>query len=187
MLLFSFKTKLQAKKEKENGVDKMMFIVFYFFGTQKDVFSQLELQGRLDGPKRRLLSWTTKEKEMIFAKNEQEKGIVDLIRQPPTESSFQLVKYLLYIYIYIQIEYILEIQLQGRKEEESKSLHFFSSKDPIFLVEMWLLGWKGPSGFSGRSTAEEVTRGIDGSGLTAIITGLLISYLFMISFCFFSP
>lgn len=36
---------------------------------------------------------------------------------------------------------------------------------------MWLLGWKGPSGFSGRSTAEEVTRGIDGSGLTAIITG----------------
>lgn len=50
---------------------------------------------------------------------------------------------------------------------------------------MWLLGWKGPFGFSGRSTAEEVTRGIDGSGLTAIITGLLISYLFMISFCFF--
>ncbi|KAH7538073.1 hypothetical protein FEM48_Zijuj03G0160400 [Ziziphus jujuba var. spinosa] len=30
---------------------------------------------------------------------------------------------------------------------------------------------KGPSGFSSTSTAEEVTEGIDGSGLTAIITG----------------
>ncbi|XP_031403208.1 short-chain dehydrogenase TIC 32, chloroplastic-like isoform X2 [Punica granatum] len=36
---------------------------------------------------------------------------------------------------------------------------------------MWLLGWKGPSGFSARSTAEEVTHGIDASGLTAIVTG----------------
>ncbi|KAK6936819.1 Short-chain dehydrogenase/reductase SDR [Dillenia turbinata] len=36
---------------------------------------------------------------------------------------------------------------------------------------MWLFSRKGPSGFSGRSTAEEVTQGIDGSGLTAIVTG----------------
>lgn len=36
---------------------------------------------------------------------------------------------------------------------------------------MWIFGWKGPSGFSARSTAEEVTEGIDGSGLTAIVTG----------------
>ncbi|KAL2527325.1 NAD(P)-binding Rossmann-fold superfamily protein [Abeliophyllum distichum] len=36
---------------------------------------------------------------------------------------------------------------------------------------MWLFGRKGPSGFSHSSTAEEVTRGIDGSGLTAIVTG----------------
>ncbi|EXB37337.1 Short-chain dehydrogenase TIC 32 [Morus notabilis] len=36
---------------------------------------------------------------------------------------------------------------------------------------MWIFGWKGPSGFSARSTAEEVTRGIDGTGLTAIVTG----------------
>ncbi|OWM72054.1 hypothetical protein CDL15_Pgr017937 [Punica granatum] len=36
---------------------------------------------------------------------------------------------------------------------------------------MWLFGWKGPSGFSARSTAEEVTHGIDASGLTAIVTG----------------
>ncbi|PKA48049.1 Short-chain dehydrogenase TIC 32, chloroplastic [Apostasia shenzhenica] len=36
----------------------------------------------------------------------------------------------------------------------------------------WLtLGWKGPSGFSASSTAEFVTEGIDGSGLTAIVTG----------------
>lgn len=36
---------------------------------------------------------------------------------------------------------------------------------------MWLFGRKGPSGFSYYSTAEEVTRGIDGNGLTAIVTG----------------
>ncbi|CAO2821191.1 unnamed protein product [Amaranthus hypochondriacus] len=36
---------------------------------------------------------------------------------------------------------------------------------------MWLFGRKGPSGFSRSSTAEEVTHGIDGSGLTAIVTG----------------
>ncbi|CAN1300688.1 Short-chain dehydrogenase TIC 32, chloroplastic [Linum perenne] len=36
---------------------------------------------------------------------------------------------------------------------------------------MWVFGWKGESGFSARSTAEEVTSGIDGTGLTAIVTG----------------
>ncbi|XP_030454018.1 short-chain dehydrogenase TIC 32, chloroplastic-like [Syzygium oleosum] len=36
---------------------------------------------------------------------------------------------------------------------------------------MWIFGWKGPSGFSARSTAEEVTQGIDGTGFTAIVTG----------------
>ncbi|XP_062146415.1 short-chain dehydrogenase TIC 32, chloroplastic-like [Alnus glutinosa] len=36
---------------------------------------------------------------------------------------------------------------------------------------MWIFGWKGPSGFSARSTAEEVTQGIDGTALTAIVTG----------------
>ncbi|KAL1825133.1 hypothetical protein ACET3Z_011911 [Daucus carota] len=36
---------------------------------------------------------------------------------------------------------------------------------------MWLLGFNGPSGFSARSTAEQVTKGIDGTGLTAIVTG----------------
>ncbi|CAA7399053.1 unnamed protein product [Spirodela intermedia] len=37
---------------------------------------------------------------------------------------------------------------------------------------MWRwLGRKGPSGFSSSSTAEEVTEGIDGTGLTAVITG----------------
>lgn len=36
---------------------------------------------------------------------------------------------------------------------------------------MWLLGFNGPSGFSARSTAEQVTQGIDGTGLTAIVTG----------------
>ncbi|OMO58615.1 Short-chain dehydrogenase/reductase SDR [Corchorus olitorius] len=36
---------------------------------------------------------------------------------------------------------------------------------------MRFFGWKGPSGFSSSSTAEEVTQGIDGTGLTAIVTG----------------
>ncbi|KAK4338430.1 hypothetical protein RND71_042917 [Anisodus tanguticus] len=36
---------------------------------------------------------------------------------------------------------------------------------------MWLFGRKGASGFSTSSTAEEVTQGIDATGLTAIVTG----------------
>ncbi|XP_022720464.1 short-chain dehydrogenase TIC 32, chloroplastic-like [Durio zibethinus] len=36
---------------------------------------------------------------------------------------------------------------------------------------MWIFGWKGPSGFSASSTAEDVTQGIDGTGLTSIVTG----------------
>ncbi|KAL4279300.1 hypothetical protein GQ457_03G013590 [Hibiscus cannabinus] len=36
---------------------------------------------------------------------------------------------------------------------------------------MWLFSRKGPSGFSSSSTAEQVTQGIDGTALTAIVTG----------------
>ena len=36
---------------------------------------------------------------------------------------------------------------------------------------MWLFNKKGASGFSASSTAEEVTEGLDGTGLTAIVTG----------------
>uniref|UniRef100_A0A7N0V2E6 Short-chain dehydrogenase TIC 32, chloroplastic n=1 Tax=Kalanchoe fedtschenkoi TaxID=63787 RepID=A0A7N0V2E6_KALFE len=36
---------------------------------------------------------------------------------------------------------------------------------------MWLFRGKGPSGFSSSSTAEDVTRGVDATGLTAIVTG----------------
>ncbi|XWS37861.1 hypothetical protein CRYUN_Cryun19dG0081700 [Craigia yunnanensis] len=36
---------------------------------------------------------------------------------------------------------------------------------------MWLFSRKGASGFSASSTADEVTEGIDGTGLTAIVTG----------------
>ncbi|KAK9079645.1 hypothetical protein SSX86_001318 [Deinandra increscens subsp. villosa] len=36
---------------------------------------------------------------------------------------------------------------------------------------MWIFGIKGSSGFSASSTAEKVTDGISGSGLTAIVTG----------------
>ncbi|RZR91327.1 hypothetical protein BHM03_00019424 [Ensete ventricosum] len=37
---------------------------------------------------------------------------------------------------------------------------------------MWPFSRKGASGFSWSSTAEEVTEGLDGSGLTAVVTGL---------------
>ena len=36
---------------------------------------------------------------------------------------------------------------------------------------MWFFQKKGESGFGGYSTAEDVTQGIDGSGLTTIVTG----------------
>ncbi|VVA31624.1 Hypothetical predicted protein, partial [Prunus dulcis] len=36
---------------------------------------------------------------------------------------------------------------------------------------MGIFSRKGPSGFSASSTAEEVTKGIDGTGLIAIVTG----------------
>ncbi|KAI7743098.1 hypothetical protein M8C21_013592 [Ambrosia artemisiifolia] len=36
---------------------------------------------------------------------------------------------------------------------------------------MWIFGRKGASGFSYSSTAEDVTKGIDATGLTAIVTG----------------
>lgn len=53
---------------------------------------------------------------------------------------------------------------------------------------MWIFGWKGPSGFSARSTAEEVTEGIDGSGLTAIVTGFVSSFsLFLFLPLYFNP
>lgn len=47
---------------------------------------------------------------------------------------------------------------------------------------MWIFGWAGPSGFSGKSTAQQVTQGIDGTGLTAIVTGLQEFYLFIYDF-----
>ena len=49
---------------------------------------------------------------------------------------------------------------------------------------MWIFGWKGPSGFSASSTAEEVTQGIDGTGLTAIITGYF-SFFFPVTWAIF--
>lgn len=36
---------------------------------------------------------------------------------------------------------------------------------------MWIFGLRGRSGFSSNNTAEDVTKGVDGSGLTAIVTG----------------
>jgi len=36
---------------------------------------------------------------------------------------------------------------------------------------MWIFGFNGKSGFSARATAEQVTKGVDGTGLVAIVTG----------------
>lgn len=41
---------------------------------------------------------------------------------------------------------------------------------------MWPFSRKGPSGFSSSSTAEDVTQGVDGTGLTAIVTGPFFFY-----------
>jgi len=54
---------------------------------------------------------------------------------------------------------------------------------------MWPFSKKGVSGFSGSSTAEQVTHGIDATGLTAIVTGLssiTLSYTFFFFFFHFS-
>lgn len=47
---------------------------------------------------------------------------------------------------------------------------------------MWFFDRKGPSGFSASSTAEEVTQGIDGTGLTAIVTGHISHHLSLYTF-----
>jgi len=44
---------------------------------------------------------------------------------------------------------------------------------------MWPFSKKGVSGFSWNSTAEQVTHGIDATGLTAIVTGWSIYTLFL--------
>lgn len=51
-----------------------------------------------------------------------------------------------------------------------------------FHQDMWLFRSKGPSGFSSSSTAEEVTAGIDGSALTAIVTGPLLPHSVVLLF-----
>lgn len=43
---------------------------------------------------------------------------------------------------------------------------------------MWPFNKKGASGFSSSSTAEQVTQGVDGNGLTAIVTGFDFSFPF---------
>ena len=49
---------------------------------------------------------------------------------------------------------------------------------------MWPFYRKGPSGFSSSSTAEDVTQGVDGTGLTAIVTGPCFVFVFFFSLNF---
>ena len=52
----------------------------------------------------------------------------------------------------------------------------------------WISIFTGKSGYAASSTAEDVTKGVDGTGLTAIVTGIYyiyISYLLRTSFYMF--
>lgn len=46
---------------------------------------------------------------------------------------------------------------------------------------MWIFGGKSESGFNANNNAEQVTEGIDGTALTAIVTGpsLVVLFLFL--------
>ena len=58
----------------------------------------------------------------------------------------------------------------------------------LFRKNMWPFSSKEASGFSSSSTAEQVTHGIDATGLTAIVTGPLpitLSFFFPVTFDFF--
>lgn len=81
------------------------------------------------------------------------------------------------IFLYINTYYnILDLvknrsRLLYKYSQVATHNQFVLSCDIIQRIIMWLLGFNGPSGFSARSTAEHVTQGIDGTGLTAIVTG----------------
>lgn len=47
----------------------------------------------------------------------------------------------------------------------------------------WISIFTGKSGFAASSTAEDVTKGIDGTGLTAIVTGNFPSNAFVLCSC----
>lgn len=66
---------------------------------------------------------------------------------------------------------LLPAEKVGQKQEATPEL---VSLTGIISDKMWIFSWKGPSGFSACSTAEEVTQGIDGAGLTAIVTGIFL-------------
>jgi len=69
------------------------------------------------------------------------------------------------------------------------TIHFVNCAEKrVSIIIMWLFSKKGVSGFSGSSTAEEVTHGIDATSLTAIVTGLssiTLSYRFFHFFFIF--
>lgn len=53
------------------------------------------------------------------------------------------------------------------------SVFVFNPKNHAKMT--WISIFKGKSGFAASSTAEDVTKGVDGTGLTAIVTGNLTS------------
>ncbi|KVH95422.1 Glucose/ribitol dehydrogenase, partial [Cynara cardunculus var. scolymus] len=71
---------------------------------------------------------------------------------------------LLHVYISPNFTIILHYRIRSSSLSQPKFLL-------LILEKMWIFSWKGPTGFSASSTAEEVTRGIEAYGLTAIITG----------------
>ncbi|KAI3727635.1 hypothetical protein L6452_16253 [Arctium lappa] len=65
------------------------------------------------------------------------------------------------------------MQVRKKRAVENKQRHklTYVSYPLCKPKKMWFFGGKGVSGFGASSTAEDVTQGIDGSGLTAIVTG----------------
>lgn len=97
------------------------------------------------------------------------------------------------IYIFLTAWHLLQSKLGNSSYSASSTWFSFASAYRYFSfrpkkkrkvksilarkkkLRMWIFGWKGPSGYSSRSTAEQVTQGIDGTGITAVVTGLSFS------------
>ncbi|KAK9293248.1 hypothetical protein L1049_021239 [Liquidambar formosana] len=117
----------------------------------------------------------------IFRHNSFVEGLVNMIGKFVLKDVHQGAATTCYVALHPQVkgtsgEYFSDSNLakassQAGDVELAKKLWDFSMncKERMW----WLFRKKGPSGFSYSSTAEEVTQGIDGTGLTAIVTGIM--------------
>ncbi|KAI3727634.1 hypothetical protein L6452_16252 [Arctium lappa] len=74
--------------------------------------------------------------------------------------------------IYISLKFQHNFCITGSDHHHSRSKFPIKISSSNHIPQkMWIFSWNGPTGFSASSTAEQVTRGIEAYGLTAIITG----------------